>query len=574
MESGKKESEPVDAPPLPLDTTEKDASAAGDSPLNEVVSRRNICCDAPNCNEYNPPLACPDCDAAYFCGEECRAQDAANEHGHTCYNDAALKEKFENGKFNSFATDAGNVKAAKNDDCAICLAEEVVEPIVLTQCKHKFCSACLKSWCKSSASCPTCRQEMLSEIELEEKLIDLLSLREITCTSEEERKKVRSCVRKRIDDTIERHDRTVPLVLTLAKHVAKDGNIEETKRLISEVWEMEGIENYADFTASDLQGELQTGYSFLIALGLGEDHANHSIQGDLAMKAFRMFSTTNAILGEANRCHGNHLQARECFEEVLQVNNTCHANRRIQWQLAESYYETGEFRKSTESAQKALHWGSREKGNVHKCRALSHLALGESAAAVQAFHLGVLHSLDNGDRASVYKIYREYVDSAATVDPRSSGPALRFAVGEAVDCRVSDETWRRGKIKQVWWQQNDDECIDWPRYAWVPYQIVLHDEVSKGEDDNDESDLIIYSPVDSDETIRRVPRFEVGQRVQAMVSGEWADATITQVWPPWREMRGLFEDGVISPYKITLDDGSVVYAPDDEEYTVRLRPGE
>ena len=214
-----------------------------------------------------------------------------------------------------------------------------------------------------------------------------------------------------------------------------------------------------------------------------------------------------------------------------------------------------------ESARKALSMGSRHRGLVHKCLYLSHIALGESLAAVQALEQGILKALDNGDRAELYGIFQEFTNRQPPFDPREADcPTPRFAEGDVVDCRVAADTWRRGTVHKVWWSSDEDE--HWPSYYWVPYQIKL---------DGDEGlEAYIFSPVDSDEAIREPPRFVVGQKVQACVEGGWEDGAITELWPSFGDGPGPFE-GVDCPYTITMEDGSEVYAPEDSDRSVRVR---
>lgn len=310
--------------PFPLG---KKPSAADDEaesdarPLNERVGRHLIYCDAPNCDASNPPLVCPDCDAAYFCNEECRSDDADDDHGHTCYSDRVLKNKYEHGQFNLFATDAETLRSAKTHECAICLTDQLVEPTVLTQCKHQFCGPCLLKWNKTSSSCPTCRLEMLTDDEHEETLIGILSSREMTCKSAKERGEIRSAVRKRIDGAMDgkSHGRTVPLLLSLARHVAKEGKVDETKRIIAEIREKEGVAQYAHNSPACLRVLLDAKVEELEAQGLGEEEVNDAIRSDPVRMALRMFPMLNLTLGEAHRCHEDYDSAINCFEWVLEV---------------------------------------------------------------------------------------------------------------------------------------------------------------------------------------------------------------------------------------------------------------
>ena len=214
-----------------------------------------------------------------------------------------------------------------------------------------------------------------------------------------------------------------------------------------------------------------------------------------------------------------------------------------------------------ESARKALSMGSRHRGLVHKCLYLSHIALGESLAAVQALEQGILKALDNGDRAELYGIFQEFTNRQPPFDPREADcPTPRFAEGDVVDCRVAADTWRRGTVHKVWWSSDEDE--HWPSYYWVPYQIKL--------DGVEGLKAYIFSPIDCDEAIREPPRFVVGQKVQACVEGGWEDGTITELWPSFGDGSGPFE-GVDCPYTITLEDGNEVYAPEDSDQSVRVR---
>ena len=87
----------AEAEPFPFPLGKKPSAADGEDtespdarPLNQRISRHLIHCDNPNCGTSNPPLVCPDCDAAYFCDETCRSADADDDHGHTCYSDKVL----------------------------------------------------------------------------------------------------------------------------------------------------------------------------------------------------------------------------------------------------------------------------------------------------------------------------------------------------------------------------------------------------------------------------------------------------------------------------------------------------
>ncbi len=40
------------------------------------------------------------------------------------------------------------------EECVICLNSDTN---IITNCGHKFCQDCIKSWCNKNITCPTCR---------------------------------------------------------------------------------------------------------------------------------------------------------------------------------------------------------------------------------------------------------------------------------------------------------------------------------------------------------------------------------------------------------------------------------
>ena len=61
---------------------------------------------------------------------------------------------------------------------------------------------------------------------------------------------------------------------------------------------------------------------------------------------------------------------------------------------------------------------------------------------------------------------------------------LRFAVGERVRCRTSAATWKRGRVVQLHYREDN-----WPEDQVAPYQIEL------------DTGVLIYAPADSDDWI-------------------------------------------------------------------------
>ena len=62
-------------------------------------------------------------------------------------------------------------------------------------------------------------------------------------------------------------------------------------------------------------------------------------------------------------------------------------------------------------------------------------------------------------------------------------------------------------------------------------------------------------------------RFAEGDRVQCNI-GEWVQGTITQVW--YRENDWAADKW--APYQVQLDQGSLIYAPVDDDRAVKVAP--
>jgi hypothetical protein len=64
-------------------------------------------------------------------------------------------------------------------------------------------------------------------------------------------------------------------------------------------------------------------------------------------------------------------------------------------------------------------------------------------------------------------------------------------------------------------------------------------------------------------------RFDVGTKVQCRVGpSEWESGTVIQLW--YRE--NSWPEGVYAPYKIRLNIGKDIYAPQDTDKMIRLDP--
>jgi hypothetical protein len=66
-------------------------------------------------------------------------------------------------------------------------------------------------------------------------------------------------------------------------------------------------------------------------------------------------------------------------------------------------------------------------------------------------------------------------------------------------------------------------------------------------------------------------RFQVGQKVLCRVGPtSWAPGTVIELW--YRESG--WQQGMFAPYKVHLEDGRDIFAPQDIEQVIRVNPGD
>ena len=130
----------------------------------------------------------------------------------------------------------------------------------------------------------------------------------------------------------------------------------------------------------------------------------------------------------------------------------------------------------------------------------------------------------------------------------SKRKALRFAVGDTVECRTQ-AGWVKGTVVDLLYR---DESM--PPGLVAPYQLRL-----------DEDESLIFAPEDSNEVIRAKKlerlRFAVDDAIECNLGDRWAKGKIVDLM--------YREPGTVAPYQIELDDGSLIYAPSDSIEVIR-----
>jgi hypothetical protein len=138
---------------------------------------------------------------------------------------------------------------------------------------------------------------------------------------------------------------------------------------------------------------------------------------------------------------------------------------------------------------------------------------------------------------------------------------LRFKVGDHVQCNCSDG-WVSGKVLHINYTETSDGPIPSSIGKGVfPYHV-------QGDDNN----RYINVPVDDDRFVRiyngtLALRFAVGTRVICWCGDEggWISGVVQK---QYIQDKDVF-NGAKVPYQIKLDDGMVIYAPDDKDAVIR-----
>ena len=140
------------------------------------------------------------------------------------------------------------------------------------------------------------------------------------------------------------------------------------------------------------------------------------------------------------------------------------------------------------------------------------------------------------------------------------GAALRFEVGERVECYMGDNDWQPGTVARTMVKQMNDQ-----QTPYVAAFVVALDNGSTAVAPHDDDRFIrregeLSTPVSS-----RLLRFSVGARVEANLGLYWAKGRVVAL--NYRDPS--FASGVTMPYEIQLDSGEKVFAPSDDDAVVR-----
>ena len=133
--------------------------------------------------------------------------------------------------------------------------------------------------------------------------------------------------------------------------------------------------------------------------------------------------------------------------------------------------------------------------------------------------------------------------------------ALRFAIGDRVECHLGNQHWEAGAVKQQNIEQEGEVAA---------YLVML------------DSGQQVVAPLDDNRYIKpegaattaisaRLLRFSVGAKVECNLGMYWARGTVMSI----NYHQPSFGAGVTMPYQVKLDFGNVVFAPQDTDEYIR-----
>lgn len=362
------------------------------------LSRDCIECDAEDCHNRSPQLTCRSCHAYYFCSDACRNQ----QDDHPCYHREEAATDWSLREEGTIRTDREAIESALNSRCGICLEVDIIDPVVLTSCKHKFCTPCLVEWMSQSEACAYCRSDTQDLNKHRAIIIQVLARRAAIASDEETKYRILNRALHSAEELVEAAGCGPKTLLVKLKCQSQ----------------IPGLERIALETGTEIQSLLEERQNEVFMMQcIAQDQAldeHYNVLSRVLMETSLFHAQVDIMQGELHKSLEEWPEAIEHFERVLLQEAEGEDDHEsaviscsgIYWQLVRCYYEVEDYEKAIDIGQEALE-ESRHKLEVHKYMALSYKANGDIYAALKIMHRGVLYTLDNGEREEAYELYEE-----------------------------------------------------------------------------------------------------------------------------------------------------------------------
>jgi len=174
------------------------------------------------------------------------------------------------------------------------------------------------------------------------------------------------------------------------------------------------------------------------------------------------------------------------------------------------------------------------------------------------------YALRLNDGKTIYALVDDSVRARKDSAPKPAAIQTRFQVGDKVKCQIKG-AWMSGAVRSLNIQDAEiNTQRGWAKDLVLPYKVQLCTgaEVYVFED---AEDLCV-----ADAAIAR--RFQIGDKVECYIGKEqWALGEVVEsdIHDENLNRRNKWPLETICPYRVLLDDGRAIYAPDDADDVIR-----
>jgi tetratricopeptide (TPR) repeat protein len=383
-----------------------------------AIPRDCIECDA-SCGKSNPQKRCSRCQFVYYCSAECQKQHWS-EHKHDCKAAKSIKLSMM-GLTEDVPVSFPESSAAINTECCICLADEIDTPVVLENCRHAFCTACLIEWQRvvptsqdrRETCCPICRSEASNVVDsMLEKARMYASRANRRGVTDELKKRYREEALQEVEKVLSIDPPHLQAFFTKAEILRPLGDpgaaIEALNQMAelddqrqAEVAHVESLLQRAEAaeTESDEEALLDEAESL-------QKKSGNRLGGGEA----RLFDL-KLLQAEAYQDMQEWEEAIKIYISILKVDGMVGSPvqyRQVFMGMSRCFFEISVYDKSIAAASTAIEMNPHFPG-VYKYKALSQRALGELDEAVKTMTRAVLYEApwDDVNKAEALKLYDE-----------------------------------------------------------------------------------------------------------------------------------------------------------------------